>query len=77
METIVIWPIHRRDWRAARQLERMVEPADPLGDDLSAAVAEHARLEADNIRFYESRVQGLMDEIFASVQAPAPGELPR
>lgn len=70
----MIWPIHGRNWRTSLHQERQVEQADPLGEDLRAAVAEHARLEADNIRCHESRVQGLMDEIFATVQAPGPGE---
>jgi hypothetical protein len=63
-------------WLGSQLSNRTAESPDPVGDCLRAAVTENARVKADCARCHEVRVQGIMDELFASVAAAAQLELP-
>lgn len=67
----MFWPIHF-PMRFGSQLSDVPpESPDIVGDRLRAAIAENARVKADCVRCHETRVQGIMDELFASMAAAA------
>jgi hypothetical protein len=41
-----------------------VDTADPIGDHLRAVVNAHAQAKANHIRSYETRVQGMIEDLF-------------
>jgi len=63
-------------WLGSQLSSFPTESPDPVGDRLRAAIAENARVKADCVRCHEARVQGIMEELFASMAAAAQIELP-
>ena len=61
----MLWPAPLQHWFGDGRQPAPIKPDDALGDHLRAAVREHTRVKADNVRCYEARVQSMIGELFA------------
>ena len=58
------WLFRLRRWLALQPTALLRQVDDAVSETLRDAVGENTRIKADNIRCYEARVQGMIDELF-------------
>ena len=62
--------IHR--WFEAQPKSLAPPRADPIGEQVRAAVTAQTRAKVDASRCYEARIQAMVDDLFLKMRKPSP-----